>query len=51
MYCSGGFTIEHMEPYLKELEGEVETVTGLPRTLTQQLITRALQTTNSSISS
>jgi len=42
MYCCGGFTIEHMEPFLKELEGEVETVTGLPKTLTFKLIEQAM---------
>jgi len=38
MYCSGGFTVEHMEPYLKKLEGEQSCVTGLPVTLTKKLI-------------
>jgi len=41
MCCCGGFTIEHMEPYLKQLEGEVETVTGLPKTLTKKTSRRS----------
>lgn len=47
MKCAGGFTIEHMEPYLKKLEGERETIEGLPKTLTQQLISKALEQTES----
>jgi septum formation protein len=43
LYCSGGFAIELMEPYLKALHGEKETIIGLPKTLTQQLILQALQ--------
>jgi len=37
-YCSGGFEIEQMEPYLKKREGERETILGLPKTLTSKLI-------------
>jgi septum formation protein len=43
MWCAGGFTIEHMTPYLKSLEGEEETIQGLPKTLTQQLIDQVRQ--------
>jgi len=38
MSCSGGFAIEHMQQYLKHMEGEQETITGLPKTLTKQLL-------------
>eukprot|EP01119_Soliformovum_irregulare_P000086 TRINITY_DN10066_c0_g1_i1.p1 TRINITY_DN10066_c0_g1~~TRINITY_DN10066_c0_g1_i1.p1 ORF type:complete len:191 (+),score=40.07 TRINITY_DN10066_c0_g1_i1:24-596(+) len=40
MWCCGGFTIEHMEPYLDHLEGEKSNVTGLPKSLTQDLLNR-----------
>jgi septum formation protein len=36
--CAGGFTIEHMSGYLGNREGEEETIMGLPRTLTSQLL-------------
>jgi len=39
--CAGGFAIEHMSPFLKKLEGEQETVTGLPKTLTKRLLDEA----------
>lgn len=41
--CAGGFTIEHMEGFLGERQGEMETITGLPKTLTQSLLTQAAE--------
>jgi hypothetical protein len=43
MKCAGGFTIEHMEPYLSLREGEMETITGIPNALTKKLILEALR--------
>ena len=36
--CAGGFTIEHMTDYLSMRDGEMETIMGLPKTLTYHLI-------------
>ncbi|KAI3651065.1 hypothetical protein MP228_004546 [Amoeboaphelidium protococcarum] len=35
MYCAGGFTVEDdlLKPYLGALEGELETIIGLPKTM------------------
>jgi len=44
-YCrAGGFTIEDpiLEPYIEKIEGEKETVTGLPKKLTIDLIKEVL---------
>ncbi|EGG23404.1 maf family protein [Cavenderia fasciculata] len=41
MHCAGGFTVEHMEEYTNRLEGEIECVTGLPKTLTVKLLEEA----------
>eukprot|EP01133_Synstelium_polycarpum_P010844 gene10844-12631_t len=38
MYCAGGFTVEHMSEYTLRLDGEIETVMGLPKTMTNRLI-------------
>ncbi|XP_049850783.1 7-methyl-GTP pyrophosphatase-like isoform X2 [Schistocerca gregaria] len=37
----GGFVIEHMQEYIDKLEGEMETVQGLPKTLTLELLSKA----------
>lgn len=37
-YCAGGFAVELMEGVLGAREGELETVIGLPRALTERLI-------------
>jgi len=49
MYCCGGFTIEHMEKYLKDREGETETMTGLPKSLTKKLLRQAMQSESDGI--
>ncbi|EGC32330.1 hypothetical protein DICPUDRAFT_57163 [Dictyostelium purpureum] len=38
MHCAGGFTVEHMSDYTGPLDGEIETIMGLPKTLTTELI-------------
>lgn len=43
MWCAGGFAIELMDEYLGERTGEMETVIGLPRALTQRLLLQAQQ--------
>jgi len=41
--CSGGFVVEHMNAFLKKLDGEMETVKGLPASLTKKLLESAIQ--------
>lgn len=41
LWCAGGFCVEHMTDYELKREGEIETVRGLPRTLTLELLSRA----------
>ncbi|EAL66528.1 maf family protein [Dictyostelium discoideum AX4] len=43
MHCAGGFTVEHMADFTLQLEGEVETILGLPKTLTKNLISQVSQ--------
>ncbi|EFA79291.1 maf family protein [Heterostelium album PN500] len=43
MYCAGGFTIEHMTEYVERIDGEMETVMGLPKTMTIDMIRQAQQ--------
>jgi hypothetical protein len=43
MFCAGGFVSEQMSDFIKDLQGEIETVRGLPRTLTLNLIKDAVQ--------
>jgi septum formation protein len=38
MFCAGGFCVEQMEQYEDKREGEIETVQGLPRTRTLELL-------------
>jgi septum formation protein len=42
-YCAGGFVVERMEEYTSTLEGEIQTIRGLPVTLTMQLIDQVLE--------
>jgi septum formation protein len=39
--CAGGFTVEDMTEYCGVLEGEIETVQGMPKTLTLELVAKA----------
>lgn len=43
MYCAGGITVEDslLEPYRRELKGEMESIQGLPITLLRQLLAKA----------
>eukprot|EP01132_Coremiostelium_polycephalum_P000617 gene617-766_t len=41
--CAGGFTVEHMADVTLRLDGEIETVMGLPKTLTINLMKEALK--------
>jgi hypothetical protein len=34
LWCAGGFCVEHMEEFELKRDGEIETVRGLPKTLT-----------------
>ena len=45
MHCCGGFLIDDplVEPYLDRLEGERESIIGLPITLTRRLLAEADQ--------
>lgn len=38
MWCAGGFCVEQMETYEDKREGEIETVQGLPKTRTLELL-------------
>ncbi|KYQ90139.1 maf family protein [Tieghemostelium lacteum] len=40
--CAGGFTVEHMSDVTDRLDGEIQTVMGLPKTLTLNLIKQAM---------
>ena len=42
LHCAGGFAIEKMEKYLGKLEGERESIIGLPKTLTNRLLKEAI---------
>ncbi|KAL6068469.1 Aminotransferase class V domain [Balamuthia mandrillaris] len=42
MHCCGGFVVEQMEEWLGALEGEIESVRGLPKALTLRLLQQAL---------
>jgi len=42
LYCSGGFAIEQMEGFLGELEGERETIIGMPVAVTKELLELAV---------
>lgn len=42
LYCSGGFVIEQMDDFLGELEGERETIIGMPVVVTKELISLAV---------
>ncbi|KAN0028975.1 hypothetical protein ACTFIV_010843 [Dictyostelium citrinum] len=42
MHCAGGFTVEHMSDFTLNLDGEIETIMGLPKTLTKDLINQVL---------
>lgn len=41
---AGGVLVEHplMQPYIKQMEGTIDSVMGLPKALTQKLITEVL---------
>jgi septum formation protein len=40
---AGSFAVEHpfFKPFIKEINGEIETITGLPKELTQKLLQKA----------
>jgi septum formation protein len=38
LWCAGGFCVEHMEEFELKRDGEIETVRGLPKTLTLDLL-------------
>jgi septum formation protein len=41
LWCAGGFCVEHMTEFELKRDGEIETVRGLPRALTLELLQRA----------
>lgn len=40
MYCAGGFIVEHplLQPLIKQMDGEMDSVMGLPGKLTEELL-------------
>ncbi|KAF2074553.1 hypothetical protein CYY_004136 [Polysphondylium violaceum] len=43
LHCAGGFTVEHMSEVTDRLDGEIETIMGLPKTMTIKLINESQQ--------